>query len=136
MADATATLRWRGRGLEFDGKGSGREPVPVDGNGRAGPSPMESLLLALAGCMGADVVLFLEKMRVPLRELTVRAEGDRAPDPPRRYTRVRLVFEVEGLGEEAEPQLQRAITLSRATYCSVLHTLRSDLELAVETRLL
>jgi len=86
----------------------------------------ESLLLALAGCTGADVVDMLDKMRVHLEGLDVHVEGERAPEAPRRYTAVRLHFVARGLSPESEPGLRRAVELSREKYCSVLHTLRTD----------
>ena len=43
-----------------------------------GPTPMETVLIALAGCTGMDVVGVLEKMRAPLDGLTVRVTGERA----------------------------------------------------------
>lgn len=130
--DAAVRLDWAGRGLEFQGGTDGGPSVTVDGNGAAGASPMQSLLLALAGCMGADLVEIVQKMRVPLEGLTLRLEGERAPEPPRRYTRLRLTVEASGSPAEAEPKLRHALALSRETYCSVLHTLKSDLELSTE----
>src|SRR5206468_12243021 len=40
-----------------------------------GPTPMENLLLALAGCTGMDVVSILRKMRMPLEELRIDVSG-------------------------------------------------------------
>ena len=130
MSDAVVRSQWVG-GLRFEASGRAEVPVVVDGDGEAGPTPMESLLIALASCMGSDVVDILTKMRVPFDALTVRVEGDRRPEPPRRYTTLRLVYEVEGVPEGAEDKLRRAVDLSRDTYCSVLHTLRPDLDLTI-----
>lgn len=134
MADTTVTLRWAGDGLRFEGGGEGGPIISIDGNGAAGPRPTELLLLGLGGCMGADIVDILGKMRVPLEALEIRLEGDRAPEPPRRFLRIRLYCDVWGLSEEDEPKLQRAVALSREKYCSVLHTLRPDCEIGIETR--
>ncbi len=123
-------VRWD-EALRFQTVGRGGVPVTVDGDGNAGPSPVEMLLMGLASCMGADVVDFLRKMRVPLTGLVVRAEGDRRPEPPRRFTAIRLSYRVEGVASEDQDKLQRAVDLSRDTYCSVLHTLRPDLDIDV-----
>lgn len=133
MATATkrVSLRWSGEGTRFEGGPDGALPAVIDGDSRAGPSPMDALLLGLAGCMAADVVLILEKSRVPLESLVIDVEGDRAENPPRRYERIRLTYRVTGPSEEDAPKLQRAVDLSRETYCSVLHTLRPDLDLDV-----
>ena len=93
---------------------------------------MQLLLLSLAGCMAADMVDILGKMRLPLEGLEVRLEGDRAPEPPRRYLRVRLRCVVRGISSEEEAKVRRALSLSEEKYCSVLHTLRPDLDLETE----
>lgn len=134
MADVAVALRWTGEGLRFDGGAEGRPWIRVDGSKETGPSPMQLLLLALAGCMGADIVDILGKMRVPLEALELRLEGDRAPEPPRRYLRIRILCETRGVSEEDEPKLRRAVALSEEKYCSVLHTLRPDCEIATEVR--
>lgn len=124
-------LRWSGRGDLFHGRGAADLEIPLDGDSENGPSPTEALLMSLAGCMGVDVRMILEKSRVPLEALEVEVEGERAPEPPRRFTRIRLVYRVRGPGEEHGEKLQRAIDLSRDKYCSVLHTLREDLDLEI-----
>lgn len=133
MAGMEVELRWLGDGLRFESGVAGGGII--DGDAVEGPSPMQSLLLGLAGCMGVDVVMILQKMRVPLEGLTVRVVGERAPEPPRRFTEISLVYEARGLAPEDESKLQRAIDLSRDTYCSVLHTLRPDTKVSIETRL-
>lgn len=137
-------LRWTGDGMVFRGGplspsengGPGVSIAPpetvVDGDSVAGPSPMDHLLLGLAGCMAVDVRMILEKSRVPLEAMEIEVEGERAPDPPRRYVRVRLVYRLQGPGPEDEAKVQRAVDLSRDKYCSVLHSLRPDLDLSIE----
>ncbi len=119
-------LAWTGEGLLFEGGAPGGAQTAVDGPGAAAPSPMQMLLLALAGCTGADVVEILHKMRVPLTGLEIRVEGERAQEPPRRYTAIRLRFRAAGVPVEAEDRLRQAVSLSAEKYCSVLHSLRPD----------
>lgn len=132
MADVAVVLRWTGEDLRFEGGGPGGEWIAIDGNAETGPTPMQLLLLSLAGCMAADMVDILGKMRLPLEGLEVRLEGDRAPEPPRRYLRVRLRCVVRGISSEEEAKVRRALSLSEEKYCSVLHTLRPDLDLETE----
>lgn len=101
----------------------------VDGDARLGPAPMEALLASLAGCMAVDIQAILEKSRVPLEELEVLVEGLRAPDPPQRYTSIRMRFRLKGPAEADEGKVLRAIQLSEEKYCSVHHTLRRDLDI-------
>lgn len=124
-------LSWTGDGMVFRGGARDGPEVTLDGDSRAGPSPMDTLLLSLAGCMGADVRLILEKSRVPLTSLEVAVEGVRAATDPRRYEEIRLAYRVQGPGEEHRERLERAVELSRSTYCSVLHSLRSDVKVEI-----
>ena len=130
MSDVLVEARWEG-GLRYEAVGKAGVPVRVDGDGEEGITPVETLAVALAGCMGADVVDILKKMRVPLDGLTVRLEGDRRPEPPRRYTALRLDFRAEGVPAPEQDKLERAVDLSRDRYCSVLHTLSPDLDLSI-----
>ena len=116
-------LRWAGEGLVFRGGSDGGPEVTVDSGGSEGASPMELLLLSLAGCMGVDVVLILQKARVPLEALEVEVIGERADGEPRKFVAIELVYRLKGPQAEHETRLQRAIDLSRDKYCSVLHSL-------------
>lgn len=122
-------LEWKGD-FRFDGRSAGGV-VPIDGDGETAASPMTLLLLALASCTGSDVADILRKGRQPLEALRIETRGERRQEPlPHRYTRVRLVFRMEGPVER--PKAERAVRLSLDTYCSVLHTLAEDLELEWE----
>jgi putative redox protein len=118
-------LQWEG-GSRLRGA-VGAVPVVLDWDGRTAPSPVQALAFALAGCMASDVVLTLQKGRLPLTGLRVRFTGERAPEEPRRFVAVTLSFEITG----AVPpdRVERAIALSRETYCSVWHSMRPDIVL-------
>lgn len=136
MSDSKqVTLRWSGEGLVFEGTGATGGPITVDGNSVEGPSPMDTLLLALAGCMTADIRLILEKSRVPLDGLEVMVEGERAVEPPRRYTSIGMTFRLSGPRPEDGSKVERAVALSRETYCSVMHTLRHDVDIDIRIEL-
>ncbi len=117
-------LTWDGD-LRFRGH-AGQAAIVVDSDGTAGPSPVQALALALAGCMSVDVVHILEKGRQPLRGLRAHLRAERAPEDPHRLVRVDLRFEVTG--DMAPDKVERAIALSREKYCSVWHSLRQDIE--------
>jgi putative redox protein len=78
--------------------------------------------------MSIDVLMVLQKGRVRVNSLETRAEAERAPEPPKHFTRVRLTFSLDGPTPEERSKVDRAIELSREKYCSVLHSLRPDLE--------
>ena len=135
MADLTVALTWTGEALRFRGGKVGGPEVVIDSDGVAGPSPTVSLALALAGCMAVDVLDIAQKMRVGVTGLRVVVESDRRAEPPRRFTAMRQKFVVAGAPADAEPKLRRAIDLSREKYCSVLHSLREDIEMSFELEL-
>jgi putative redox protein len=129
MADqkppVTAELIWAEE-LRF-GATSGDVAIVVDGQGTAGPSPVQLLAIALAGCMSIDVVDIIRKGRHPLRSFRTTLTGERAPLPPRRLLAVRLDFHLHG--DMPAAAVERAIALSREKYCSVWHSLRQDVQL-------
>ena len=129
MADTkppvTGELVWA-EALRF-GATSGTIATVLDGDSAAGPSPVQMLVLALAGCMSIDVVDIVRKGRHPMTAFRTSVTAERAPDPPRRVTRVELRFHVHGAVPETA--VERAIALSREKYCSVWHSLRQDIDL-------
>ena len=135
MAAARVALTWTGEALQFSGGRADGPQVRIDSDGRTGPSPVETLALALAGCMAVDVLDIAQKSRVAISGLSVATEYDRRADPPRRITAVRQVFTTTGVAAADEAKVKRAIDLSREKYCSVLHSLREDIEMSFELEL-
>ena len=121
----TATLTWT-HDLQFDAR-SGRAALTIDGRGVAGPSPVEALAVAVAGCMAIDVVDIVTKGRHPIEGLSVALTAERAAEPPRRFVNVALHFTVKGNVPTAA--VDRALQLSRDKYCSVWQTVRQDVPL-------
>jgi putative redox protein len=108
---------------------SDRATMTLDSAGVAGPSPVQALGAALAGCMTTDVAYILVKGRHPLRGLRSHLVADRAQDEPHRFLRMTLHLSVEG--EVPPDAIERAIALSRDKYCSVWHSMRQDIEFHV-----
>ena len=122
MPDVEADLTWEGGSIVACR--SGGVGTRLDWDSGAAPSPVQALAFALAACMVSDVVLILEKGRHPLRALSARLEAVRAVDPPRRLLSVDIRFAITG--DVAADKVQRAIALSRETYCSVWHSMAPD----------
>jgi len=120
----------------FAGIGAVGAPVAMDarpehaGEG-SGPMPMETLLMALAGCTGMDVAGVLEKMRIPLTTLTVSVSGERADTHPKVFTRIHIRYEAGG-PSLTSAQLERAVRLSHEKYCSVAAMLRPTVSMTHE----
>src|SRR5206468_3652629 len=100
--------------------------APADRRGRtsaspaAGPSPVQALAFALAGCMVMDVLAVLRRGRFALTGLTAHLVAERAPSDPKRIVKVNLRFTLAG--QIPEHRVARAIQLSRERYCSVWHS--------------
>jgi len=124
------TLVWK-EGTLFEGGAAGGPTVPVDSDGKVAPSPMTGLLVALAGCTGADVVSILSKKRAGLRAFRVEVTSERRDAHPKRYTAITLTYHVAAAGL-TEAAVRHAIELSLGKYCSVTHSLAPDIALRHE----
>jgi putative redox protein len=124
VASLAIDLAWEGE-LVFGAK-AGDLAFKLDSRLVAGPSPVQALAAGLAGCMAMDVVHILTKGRHPLKGLRVHLDGERAQENPKRLVKAALLFVVEG--QVPADAVERAIALSRDTYCSVWHSLRPDIE--------
>jgi len=116
-----------GHGLVVEGKPD--EPRPT-----SGPGPMELMLVSLATCAGSTMRDILTGMRQPFRRLVVRVWGERAPEPPRVWTRIRLLYQVAG--EVVPHRLERAERLTDTRYCSASVMLSQVAELETVTDLI
>jgi putative redox protein len=102
----------------FVGQASSGHAVVVDASAqKLGPSPMELVLIGMAGCTGQDVVGILHKKRQEVTGLEVIARAERADDPPRVYTSIDVEYVVRG--RDIKPKaVEDAIRLSEEKYCS------------------
>src|SRR4051812_37222373 len=89
---ALVELVWE-HDLVFAGR-SGEVSMTLDSASAAGPSPMQALAFALAGCMAMDVVHVIRKGRYPLRGLKAQLSGTRAAEDPKRFTAITLHYSV------------------------------------------
>jgi len=122
----TLDLHWDDE-LRFTGR-AGDVSLALDGDGGGAASPMQAVAFGLAGCMAIDVVHILRKGRHALRSLSARLSAERAAEPPRRFTTIRLHFVLGG--DLPAAAVERAVSLSRDKYCSVWHSLRQDMDFA------
>ena len=99
--------------------------MTFDGDSREGPSPVQMLVISLAGCMSADVAHILTKGRTTFRALDADVIAERAEENPHRVTSVRIRFTVKG--DVPPAAVERAIGLSHEKYCSVWHSMRQDI---------
>jgi putative redox protein len=125
-----ALVTWEG-GIRFRGGSKGGPTSLIDADAKEAPGPMVTLLLAAAACSGADIVGILQKMQVTLQELSTHVSGRRAPEHPKRYLTLHFAYRMRGEGLN-ESKARRAVDLSHQKYCSVLHSLNTDIAITYE----
>ncbi|WP_042462789.1 OsmC family protein [Neobacillus dielmonensis] len=123
------TVKWNGK-MAFSGvTPSGHEihmdAAPEVGGENTGARPTELLLQAVAGCTGIDIISILHKMRLDPVSFHMDVKGERADDHPKRFTTINIHYALEG--ELPEDKVIRAIQLSKDKYCSVAHSLNSEI---------
>lgn len=83
-----------------------------------GGSPMELLLMGIAGCSGIDMVSILKKQHIELTDFRMEVEGSREEGAiPKVFTGIHLDVYMEG--DIPAKKAQRAAELSFEKYCSV-----------------
>ena len=128
-----ATLKWE-RDLVFTSTTPRGYDLEFDAAVEWGCMPVEALLMSVAGCMAVDIVSILTKMRAAPESFSMDIEGERNPEPPQRYNRIHMILNLSGAEVTAE-RADRAVELSKEKYCSVLHSLKDDIEVTVTTRI-
>ncbi|HVF47131.1 MAG TPA: OsmC family protein [Pyrinomonadaceae bacterium] len=93
------------------------------GDRHAAPTPLELLLIAVAGCTAFDVESIMRKKRQDVTEYRVEIEGTRFEEHPRKFTAFHVHHMVHGRNI-SEKALADAIELSDTKYCSVAATVR------------
>lgn len=101
-----------------------RIDIPIDqGGGGTGFRPMQTVLAALCGCSGVDIVSILKKQKQVLKGLEIKIDGEREKaKEPSLWESIHMRFELTGIIEPGKAW--RAVDLSVNKYCSVAETLR------------
>jgi len=126
-----ASVQWTD-GERFVAAASSGHAMVVDSdrerNTAAGP--MELVLVGLCACTATDVVSILRKKREPFTSLTVRAEAERAQQPPTVYETIKLIYTVGG--QVSKKAVEDAVRLSEEKYCSVSAMLQKTAKITTE----
>ena len=99
-----------------------------------GPRPKPFMLAALGGCTAMDVISILKKMRVEVKSLNVKVEGDLTEEYPRRFYKMHVTYEIEG-DDLPLDKVKKAVSLSEDRYCGVSAVYKDALELTSEIRI-
>lgn len=93
-----------------------------------GPRSTDLVLAGLVACSGRTFDQIVEKMRISVDSVELRATGERAPEPPEIFTRIRLDWRVSSPSDAN--QVRRALALAEK-HCTVLNILRASAEIEV-----
>ena len=129
----TASATWTDDGRFLTIASSGHAMVVDAGEKKSAPGPMELVLIGLCSCTAVDVVTILRKKREPLTSLEVAAEAERAPEPPRVFTHIKLLYRVAG--GVSRKAAEDAVRLSKETYCSVSAMLQKTVKIDARVEL-
>ncbi len=125
MANKIVYLQWNPEGQTIL---EDSDHYPVIMKKPDGVSGSDLLPMSLIGCSSYDVVKILEKQRQQLFSLKITAESTQDDDPPWRFRKIHIHYELKGRGLNAD-KVGRAIKLSEENYCSVYATLKDVVEI-------
>ncbi len=133
-----ATIKWLDE-VSFEAESGSGHRLILDGaqehgGQNAGLRPMEAILIGVGACSAFDVISILRKARQPVGDCVVELEADRAEDPPKVFTSVRMRFVVTGKGLE-RAKVERAVALSAEKYCSATAMLRPTVDIHHEVEI-
>jgi len=126
-----ATLNWID-GERFAVSASSGHALVIDADRQRNTAagPMELVLMGLCACTATDVVNILRKKRERFTALAVRAEAERAKEPPTVYTAIRLIYTISGA--VSHKAAEDAVRLSEEKYCSVSAMLKSTAKITTK----
>jgi putative redox protein len=98
--------------------GTGRRVVYGDAIEANELSPVEMIVVSLAGCSAMDVLAIARKKRQAIERYEIHVRGLQRDEYPQILTEVTVTHDVWGRGI-AEAAIRRAIELSATKYCPV-----------------
>jgi putative redox protein len=115
----------------FVGVATSGHAIVVDASQlKLGSSPLELVLIGLCGCTASDVRTILHKKRESLSRLEVHAVAERADNPPRVFTAIKLLYRVSST--VTHKAMEDAVRLSEEKYCSVSQMLQKTAKITTE----
>ncbi|WP_088225450.1 OsmC family protein [Desulfosporosinus sp. FKB] len=95
-----------------------------------GPKATDLVLAGLVSCSIGVLLEILAKMRVSLKTLKVVTEAERDVEPPKLFTKIKIIYQLE-VDEEQENKVIKAIKLGKS-YCTVFNILQKSADIEVE----
>ncbi len=124
-----ATVKYAGDELFIGTTPRGYAQVmDTKGDRHSAPTPMEMLLVSVAGCTAVDVISILTKKRQDVTDYDVEITGERREDHPKAFIKFHIHHIVRGRNV-SDKAVADAIELSDTKYCSVAATVRPTAEI-------
>lgn len=96
-----------------------------------GVSPMEAVLMSVAGCSGIDIIHILKKQQQNITHFSAEVEGTRIQEGDAKpFEKILVKFSLKG--EIDEDKAKKAATLSFEKYCSVSKMLEASVDVGFE----
>lgn len=106
-------------GLQFVAETETGHTVTLDTHEHnTGATPMEMLLISLAGCSGISIISILQKKQQNVTHYEVRVQGKRAETHPQVFTAITVEHILTG-HNISPTAIERAIELAETRYCTV-----------------
>jgi len=120
--EVSGSVTWRG-GMAFEATAGTGGALTIDasrdvGGADVGPTPMELLLLGLAGCTGMSVLSLLRRSTGKVVDYRIATRGKQREAHPRIFTTIAVEHTVRGRGLTAG-EVERAVTLAATRFCPV-----------------
>jgi len=131
-------VRRQGSGFKLVGTNEQGNQVVMDnpftGKAQEGASPMELLLMAIAGCSAIDIIAILEKQKLDLTEFRIEVDADRIPNQsPSFFKDINIKYFVKGDFDGARLEAAAAISLKK--YCTVAKIMEKTSSITFSTYL-
>jgi len=97
-----------------------------------GVSPMELLLMGVAGCSSIDIISILKKQKQYFKDLTIEVEGEREKVELANLFK-KIHAKVKFTGDIDPKKAHKACELSFTKYCSVSKMLEGKAEISFST---
>lgn len=121
----------RGFQMDLNGHTLITDTIEINGGANQGPTPKQLLLAGLIGCVGIDVTMILEKMKIKIDDLQISVEADNTEDMPKVYENIHLTFKFTG-DDLKMKDLERIVSLSKEKYCGVSAMLEKHTPISYE----
>jgi putative redox protein len=122
MVSMKGSVHWSG-GTKLECQNEGGQSIDVDWED--GPSPMQIFLQMIGACSIVDVVIGLKNRE--FGGVWVDMDAERRDDYPRSFTKVHMIYHVEG--DVPEKLIRRTIEKSHEKYCSVSNSLKNEIQI-------